>query len=110
MEIVVAVRAEICFKQGRLCISATVFGMTVYAADPFAAVRLGYRRREVLRLMTGEAFIAFADRDTMAFGTRATGPSTPSLPAASLEDGLMIKSVYSDDDSLEAVFKYLVNG
>jgi ABC-2 type transport system ATP-binding protein len=31
------------------------------------------------------------------------------LPALSLEDGLMIKSVYSDDDSLEAVFKYLVN-
>jgi ABC-2 type transport system ATP-binding protein len=31
------------------------------------------------------------------------------LPALSLEDGLTIKSVYSDDDSLEAVFKYLVN-
>jgi ABC-2 type transport system ATP-binding protein len=30
------------------------------------------------------------------------------LPATSLEDGLMIKSVYSDDDSLEAVFEYLV--
>jgi ABC-2 type transport system ATP-binding protein len=31
------------------------------------------------------------------------------LPVLSLEDGLMIKSVYSDDDNLEAVFKYLVN-
>jgi ABC-2 type transport system ATP-binding protein len=31
------------------------------------------------------------------------------LPALSLENGLMIKSVYSDDDNLEAVFKYLVN-
>ena len=31
------------------------------------------------------------------------------LPALSLEDGLAIKSVYSDDDNLEAVFKYLVN-
>jgi ABC-2 type transport system ATP-binding protein len=30
------------------------------------------------------------------------------LPALSLEDGLAIKSVYSDDDNLEAVFKYLV--
>ncbi len=30
------------------------------------------------------------------------------LPAVSLEDGLAIKSVYSDDDNLEAVFKYLV--
>jgi ABC-2 type transport system ATP-binding protein len=31
------------------------------------------------------------------------------LPVLSLEDGLAIKSVYSDDDNLEAVFKYLVN-
>jgi ABC-2 type transport system ATP-binding protein len=30
------------------------------------------------------------------------------LPALSLENGLAIKSVYSDDDNLEAVFKYLV--
>ncbi len=31
-------------------------------------------------------------------------------PAAlSLEDGTAIKEVYSDDDNLEAVFKYLVN-
>ena len=26
-----------------------------------------------------------------------------------LEDGLAIKAVYSDDDNLEAVFKYLVS-
>jgi ABC-2 type transport system ATP-binding protein len=31
------------------------------------------------------------------------------LPALSLEDGMAIKEVYSDDDSLESVFKYLVN-
>ncbi len=31
------------------------------------------------------------------------------LPALSLEDGTAIKEVYSDDDNLEAVFKYLVN-
>ena len=31
------------------------------------------------------------------------------LPALSLEDGMAIKEVYSDDDNLEAVFKYLVN-
>jgi ABC-2 type transport system ATP-binding protein len=31
------------------------------------------------------------------------------LPALSLEDGLTIDEVYSDDDNLEAVFKYLVN-
>ena len=31
------------------------------------------------------------------------------LPELSLQDGTAIKEVYSDDDSLEAVFKYLVN-
>jgi ABC-2 type transport system ATP-binding protein len=31
------------------------------------------------------------------------------LPTLSLEDGLAIREVYSDDDNLEAVFKYLVN-
>jgi len=31
------------------------------------------------------------------------------LPELSLEDGMAIKEVYSDDDSLESVFKYLVN-
>ncbi len=30
------------------------------------------------------------------------------LPALSLEDGLAIREVYSEDDNLEAVFKYLV--
>ena len=31
------------------------------------------------------------------------------LPALSLEEGTAIKEVYSDDDNLEAVFKYLVS-
>ena len=31
------------------------------------------------------------------------------LPELSLEDGMAIREVYSDDDNLEAVFKYLVN-
>jgi ABC-2 type transport system ATP-binding protein len=31
------------------------------------------------------------------------------LPALSLDDGLAIRAVYSDDDNLEAVFKYLVS-
>jgi ABC-2 type transport system ATP-binding protein len=41
--------------------------------------------------------------------TRAPDAFYSRLPALSLEDGLAIQSVYSDDDSLEAVFKYLVN-
>ena len=32
-----------------------------------------------------------------------------SLARVSLEEGMEIKEVYSDDDSLESVFKYLVN-
>jgi ABC-2 type transport system ATP-binding protein len=31
------------------------------------------------------------------------------LPAVSLENGFAIKEVYSEDDNLEAVFKYLVS-
>ena len=31
------------------------------------------------------------------------------LPALALADGLALREVYSDDDNLEAVFKYLVN-
>jgi ABC-2 type transport system ATP-binding protein len=41
--------------------------------------------------------------------TRAPDTFYSRLPDLSLEDGLAIKEVYSDDDNLEAVFKYLVN-
>ena len=41
--------------------------------------------------------------------TRAPDAFYSRLPALSLEDGMAIKAVYSDDDNLEAVFKYLVN-
>jgi ABC-2 type transport system ATP-binding protein len=41
--------------------------------------------------------------------TRAPDVFYGRLPQLSLEDGLAIKEVYSDDDNLEAVFKYLVS-
>jgi ABC-2 type transport system ATP-binding protein len=41
--------------------------------------------------------------------TRSPDAFYSRLPKLSLEEGLAIKEVYSDDDSLEAVFKYLVN-
>jgi ABC-2 type transport system ATP-binding protein len=41
--------------------------------------------------------------------TRSPDKFYERLPVLSLENGLAIKSVYSDDDNLEAVFKYLVN-
>ena len=31
------------------------------------------------------------------------------LPGLALSDGLALREVYSDDDNLEAVFRYLVN-
>jgi ABC-2 type transport system ATP-binding protein len=41
--------------------------------------------------------------------TRAPDTFYGRLPELSLEEGMAIKEVYSDDDSLESVFKYLVN-
>jgi ABC-2 type transport system ATP-binding protein len=41
--------------------------------------------------------------------TRAPDAFYGRLPAISLDNGTAIKEVYSDDDNLEAVFRYLVN-
>jgi ABC-2 type transport system ATP-binding protein len=56
---------------------------------------------EGVRVMAGENALMVETRSPDAFYAR--------LPALSLEDGLAITAVYSDDDNLEAVFKYLVN-
>jgi ABC-2 type transport system ATP-binding protein len=40
--------------------------------------------------------------------TRAPDAFYARLPELSLADGMAIKQVYSDDDNLEAVFRYLV--
>jgi ABC-2 type transport system ATP-binding protein len=49
------------------------------------------------------------NENTLIIETHAPDAFYSRLPALSLEDGLLIHSVYSDDDNLEAVFKYLVN-
>jgi ABC-2 type transport system ATP-binding protein len=54
-----------------------------------------------VRVLPGENALMVETRSPDAFYGR--------LPTLSLENGLAIKSVYSDDDNLEAVFKYLVN-
>jgi ABC-2 type transport system ATP-binding protein len=41
--------------------------------------------------------------------TRSPDAFYASLPELTLSGGLAIREVYSDDDNLEAVFKYLVN-
>ena len=56
---------------------------------------------EGVKVLASESGVMIETRSPDAFYSR--------LPALSLEDGLAIKAVYSDDDNLEAVFKYLVN-
>lgn len=56
---------------------------------------------EGVRVLPREKGLMVETRSPDAFYSR--------LPAISLEDGLAIDEVYSDDDNLEAVFKYLVN-
>lgn len=57
---------------------------------------------EGVRVLPSANAIVVETRSPDAFYSR--------LPALSLADGLSIEAVYSDDDNLEAVFKYLVNG
>jgi ABC-2 type transport system ATP-binding protein len=69
-------------------------------------------RRLATRMMAWddvEGVRVLSDEKALMVETRSPDLFYSRLPAASLEDGLMIKSVYSEDDSLEAVFKYLVN-
>jgi ABC-2 type transport system ATP-binding protein len=56
---------------------------------------------EGVRVLAGQSAILVETRAPDAFYGR--------LPALSLEDGLALKMVYSDDDNLESVFKYLVS-
>jgi ABC-2 type transport system ATP-binding protein len=56
-----------------------------------------------------ESVRVLADESGLLVETRSPDTFYSRLPALSLEDGLAIKSVFSDDDNLEAVFKYLVN-
>jgi ABC-2 type transport system ATP-binding protein len=56
-----------------------------------------------------EGVTVLADRPGLMVQTRAPDAFYGRLPELSLQDGMEIKEVYSDDDNLEAVFKYLVN-
>ena len=56
---------------------------------------------EGVRVLAGESAVSVETRAPDAFYGR--------LPELSLEPGTAIKEVYSEDDNLEAVFKYLVN-
>jgi len=62
---------------------------------------LAWEDVEGVRVLANERGLMVETRSPDAFYGR--------LPELSLQDGTAIKEVYSDDDSLEAVFKYLVN-
>jgi ABC-2 type transport system ATP-binding protein len=54
--------------------------------------------------------IQFLNRESgLLVETRQPDVFYARLPALALEDGLRLREVYSEDDNLEAVFKYLVN-
>jgi ABC-2 type transport system ATP-binding protein len=55
---------------------------------------------EGVKILHREGGVMVETRSPDAFYSR--------LPALALEEGLLIKEVYSEDDNLEAVFKYLV--
>jgi ABC-2 type transport system ATP-binding protein len=56
---------------------------------------------ESVKLLPGESSVLIETRKPDAFYSR--------LPALSLEEGTSIREVYSEDNNLEAVFKYLVS-
>ncbi|MFO0789627.1 MAG: ABC transporter ATP-binding protein [Pirellulales bacterium] len=56
-----------------------------------------------------EGVRVLANENALMVETRSPDDFYNRLPELSLEDGLAIKSVYSDDDNLEAVFQYLVD-
>jgi ABC-2 type transport system ATP-binding protein len=70
-----------------------------------------YRRlaARLLSLDDVEGVRVLADEKRLMVETRSPDAFYSRLPELSLEDGLAIKEIYSDDDNLEAVFKYLVS-
>lgn len=56
-----------------------------------------------------EGIQVLSNQNRLIVETRSPDNFYSRLPALSLEDGMEIKAVYSDDDNLEAVFKYLVS-
>lgn len=65
-----------------------------------AARLVSWEDVEGIRVLAGDKAIMVETRSPDGFYSR--------LPQLSLEDGTAIKEVYSDDDNLQAVFKYLV--
>jgi ABC-2 type transport system ATP-binding protein len=66
-----------------------------------AAKVVGWEDVEGVEMLRDKTAVLIETRKPDAFYSR--------LPALSLEDGTPIREVYSEDNNLEAVFKYLVS-
>jgi ABC-2 type transport system ATP-binding protein len=55
-----------------------------------------------------ESVTILENKKALMVETRRPDAFYARLPAMSLDDGMAIREVYSEDDNLEAVFKYLV--
>jgi ABC-2 type transport system ATP-binding protein len=63
----------------------------------------------VLQWSDVEGVRVLANGDGLIVETRSPDAFYSRLPELAVNEGLTIQSVYSDDDNLEAVFKYLVS-
>ncbi len=75
----------------------------VLACDDYRALAA-----KLVRCEDVESVTILAAKTAVLAETRRPDAFYARLPAMSLEDGIAIREVYSDDDNLEAVFKYLV--
>jgi ABC-2 type transport system ATP-binding protein len=76
------------------------------------AIKCDQHRRLAARLIAlddVEGVTVWDDMNGLMVETRVPDAFYSRLPELSLEDGLAIKEIYSEDDNLEAVFKYLVS-
>ncbi len=63
----------------------------------------------LIELTNVEGVTVWDDMNGLMVETRSPDAFYSRLPQLSLEDGLAITEIYSEDDNLEAVFKYLVS-
>jgi ABC-2 type transport system ATP-binding protein len=75
----------------------------VLACDDYRALAA-----KLIRWEDVESVTMLEDKKAVLAETRRPDVFYARLPAISLEDGMAVREVYSDDDNLEAVFKYLV--
>jgi ABC-2 type transport system ATP-binding protein len=82
-------------------------------AHPHRIVLVGDDYRElaarVVRWEDVEGVTILRRQQAVLVETRRPDEFYARLPALALEDGTVLREVYSDDDNLEAVFKYLVH-